>query len=356
MARPIININLQPYERKELEKRVKSRITSKQDHLRATIILMRAAGMKQNDVARELGISHVSVIKWTNRFIKQRLDGLCDKPGRGRKSNISAQKIKKIIEKAVQPPPGQTRWSVRTMAKEVKVSRSTVNRIWKKNDIKPHLTKTFKISKDPKFEEKFWDVIGLYINPPDKAIVFCCDEKSQCQALERTQPGLPLGMGHIKTKTHDYYRHGTITLFAALNYLTGEVIKRYEEKHTHAEWLRFLKQVERQTPKIMDIHIIADNYSTHKHEKVKRWLERHSRVKMHFIPTGSSWMNMVERFFAEISTRVIRDGSFTSVKELISSINTYIDNRENKPYIWKADGIKILEKINKAKFALSRSC
>lgn len=354
MARPIINIELKPYERLELERRVKSRITSKQDHLRATIILMRAENIKQNDVARKLGVSHVCVAKWTKRFKEQRLDGLSDKPGRGRKSNISSRKIKKIIEKAVQPPPGQTRWSVRTMAKAIKVSHSTVNRIWRKNDIKPHLTKTFKISNDPKFKDKFWDVIGLYLNPPENAIVLCCDEKSQCQALERTQPGLPLGSGHIKTKTHDYYRHGTITLFAALNYLSGEIIKRYEEKHTHVEWLRFLKQVNRETPKDLDLHIIADNYSTHKHEKVKKWIKRHPRVKIHFTPTGSSWMNMVERFFSEITTRVIRDGSFSSIRELISSIDAYINNRENKPYIWKAEGVKILEKIENAKTTLSK--
>ena len=236
MARPILEIILTPYEKAELERRCKAPTISKQDHLRALIILQRSSKISQQDVAKALGVSHVCVSKWTRRFLKYRLDGLYDKPGRGRKSNISDRKIKAIIEKAIQKPPaGRTRWSVRTMAAEVGVSHATVNRIWNKNDIKPHRTKIFKISNDPNFEKKFWDIIGLYLNPPDNAIIFCCDEKSQCQALERMQPGLPLGKGYIKTKTHDYYRHGTITLFAALNYLTGDIINRTEEKHTHIE-------------------------------------------------------------------------------------------------------------------------
>lgn len=355
MARPIVKIILKPYEIAELQRRCSAPSTSKRDHLRATIILSRSNNLSQKEVAHQLRVSQVCVSKWTSRFIKNRLEGLFDKAGRGRKSDIPIKKMKAVIEKAMQKPPAsRTRWSVRTMAEEVGVSRCTVNRIWKKNDIKPHRTKIFKISKDPNFETKFWDVIGLYLNPPEKAIILCCDEKSQCQALERMQPGLPLGKGHIKTKTHDYYRHGTINLFAALNYITGEIIQRTEKMHTHVEWLRFLKQIKREIPDELTIHIIADNYSTHKHENVKNWLARNKRFQMHFTPTGSSWMNMVERFFADITNDVIRDGSFTNVKELVASIDEYIINRKQKPYIWKAEGQKILDKINRARDKLNK--
>ena len=241
------------------------------------------------------------------------------------------------------------------MAEAVGISARSVRRIWKANDLKPHRTKTFKVSNDPRFEEKFWDVIGLYLDPPEKALILCCDEKSQCQALERSQPGLPLGIGHIRTKTHDYKRHGTITLFAALNYLEGNIINRTENQHTHVEWLRFLKQINRETPNDVDIHIIADNYSTHKHEKVKRWIKNHPRFHMHFTPTSSSWMNMVERFFAEITSNIIRDGSFGSIRELVNAINDYLKlhNSDPKPYRWKAKGEDILKKIQRARQTLS---
>ena len=240
------------------------------------------------------------------------------------------------------------------MAKEVGVSRHTVHTIWKRNDLKPHRTRTFKLSKDPKFEQKFWDVIGLYLNPPQKALVMCCDEKSQCQALERSQPGLPLGIGHIRTRTHDYTRHGTITLFAALNYLDGKLISRTEKRHTHVEWLRFLKQIERETPKGLAIHLIVDNYGTHKHARVRQWLERHPRFHCHFTPTGSSWMNLVERFFADLTGDVICEGSFRSVPELIRAIEAYLVDRNAspKPYTWHAKGGELLAKIQRAKEAL----
>ena len=237
------------------------------------------------------------------------------------------------------------------MAKEVGISRHSVHQIWRKNDLKPHLVRTFKISKDPAFEKKFWDVIALYLNPPDKALVLCCDEKSQCQALERTQPALPLGIGHIRTKTHDYIRHGTITLFAALNYLDGKIIARTEKKHTHIEWLRFLKQLDRETPKELDLHLIVDNYGTHKHEKVKQWVGKHRRFHIHYTPTSSSWMNLIERFFADLTNDVVRDGSFTSVRQLVRDIETYLAERNLNPkrYQWKAEGEEILRKIQKAK-------
>jgi len=351
MGRPIIKIKLKEEERAELEQRVRSVKTSKRDSLRAEIILLRAEGKSQKEVAKQLGISHVCVSKWTRRFIEKGLEGLKDLSGRGRKSSIPPEKIEQVITRVTQPPPGRTRWTVRTMAKAVGISRHSVHQIWKKNDIKPHLVKTFKISKDPDFKKKFWDVIGLYLNPPDKALVLCCDEKSQCQALERTQPCLPLGIGHIRTKTHDYIRHGTITLFAALNYLDGKIISRTEKRHTHAEYLRFLKQIERETPKDLDLHIIVDNYCTHKHRKVKDWLNRHPRFHIHYTPTSSSWLNLVERFFADLTNDVVRDGSFSSVRQLVRNIETYLAERNLSPkrYKWRAEGEEILKKIQKAK-------
>jgi transposase len=242
------------------------------------------------------------------------------------------------------------------MGRHAGMSHSTVQRIWAKNDLKPHVTKTFKLSNDPKFEEKFWDVIGLYPDPPAKALVLCCDEKSQCQALERTQPGLPLAPKRLRTMTHDYTRHGTVTLFAALNAIEGKLIARTEERHTHVEWLRFLKQIDRETPKKLDIHLIQDNYATHKHPKVKAWLGRHPRFKCHFTPASSSWMNLVERFFADLTEDVIRTGSFASVNGLVRDINAYPAGRNAnpRPYKWKAEGTAILEKINRARAALDK--
>ena len=240
------------------------------------------------------------------------------------------------------------------MAREVGISPDSVHRIWRANEIKPHLVRTFKVSNDKRFEEKFWDVIGLYLDPPEKALVLCCDEKSQCQALERTQPSLPLGVGEIRTRTHDYKRHGTITLFAALNYLDGKLIARTEEHHTHVEWLRFLKQVDRETPKQLDLHLIVDNYGTRKKEKVRQWMSRHPRFHLHFTPTSSSWLNLVERFFGELTQEVIRDGSFASVRELVKDIECYLAQRNlnPKPYKWKAKGEDILRKIQHAKQVL----
>ncbi len=221
------------------------------------------------------------------------------------------------VREATRPPKGCARHSTRTMARLVGVSQSTVLRTWRDNGIKPHLAKAFKISNDPDFLAKFWDVIGLYLNPPEKAVVLCCDEKTQCQALERTQPGLPLGIGHIRTKTHDYVRNGTANLFAALNYATGSVIHSHHSRHTHKEWLAFLKKIWHETPNGLSIEIIADNYATHKHPVVTRWLDKHPRIHIHYTPTSSSWLNLVERFFGEITRDSIRDGSFASVSELI---------------------------------------
>jgi transposase len=240
------------------------------------------------------------------------------------------------------------------MARHADLSKSRVQQLWQANDLKPHQVRTFKLSSDPQFEPKFWDIIGLYLNPPQRAVVLCCDEKSQCQALERSQPGLPLGLGHIRTRTHDYVRHGTTTLFAALNTLDGRVIARTETRHTHLEWLRFLRQIERETPPALTLHLIVDNYATHKHPAVKAWLARHPRIQQHFTPTSSSWLNMVERFFRDLTQRRLRRGVFRDVEELITAIGNYIDqhNKKPKPFIWTAKAADILEKVKRARAAL----
>src|SRR5215831_1354883 len=262
----------------------------------------------------------------------------------------------RVLDKAVTPPATLGRWSCRTMARMAGVSKATVQRLWAANDIKPLLTRTFKLSKDKQFEKKFWDVIGLYLNPPEKALILCCDEKSQCQALERTQPGLPLGVGHIKTKTHDYFRHGTLTLFAALNYLDGKLITRIAKRHRHQEWLAFLKTIDHQTPSTLDIHLIADNYATHKHAEVNRWLAKHPRFHMHFTPTSSSWLNLVERFFRDL-TDFITAQSFASVGKLSDAIIAFLaePNKNAKRYVWHAKGEDILRKIKAARQAMVRN-
>jgi transposase len=308
-------------------------------------------------VATRLNTSMRTVSIWSSRFEAAGLDGLDDKGGQGRRPSLPEAKVARVIAEATRPPRGRSRWSVRSMAHHAGVSPSTVQRIWAKNDLKPHITKTFKLSNDPKFEEKFWDVIGLYLDPPEKALVLCCDEKSQCQALERSQPGLPLAPRHPRTRTHDYKRHGTVTLFAALDYLEGKLISRTEQRHTHVEWLRFLKQIEREVPAGLAIHLIIDNYATHKHAKVRAWLDKRPRFKVHFTPTGSSWLNLVERFFADLTGDVIRSGSFGSVKELVRDIDAYLTGRNAapKPYRWKAKGAAILAKINRARAALDNA-
>jgi transposase len=357
MARPIAVLSLTDDEQVELQRRTRASTAAGRDCLRAKIVLLRAEGRREVDVAQELGVSLPCVSKWSKRFDRHGLDGLIDQAGRGRKPSLSLAKVEQVISRATRPPAGRSRWSVRSMAKAVGISPDSVRRIWRDHGIKPHLTRTFKLSTDPLFEEKFWDVIGLYLNPPDKALVLCCDEKSQCQALERTQPGLPLGMGHIRTRTHDYERHGTITLFAALSYLEGKILSRTEPSHTHVEWLRFLKQIDRETAKELTIHLIVDNYCTHKNAVVKQWLAKHPRFVMHFTPTGSSWMNLVERFFRDLTEEVVREGSFGSVRELVHAIELYLADRNAHPtpYRWKAKGEEILRKIQRARTALKKT-
>jgi transposase len=352
MVRQRIELRLE--EAAELNRRVRATTVWVRDRQRAEIILLSAQGLTQQRIAERLGISRLSVNRWVGRFALRRLEGLADVAGRGRKRWLPEAAVRQVVDQAVTPPPHLGRWSCRTMARAAGVSPASVQRLWAANEIKPHLSRTFKLSNDKRFEEKFWDVIGLYLNPPEKALALCCDEKSQCQALERTQPGLPLGIGHIRTKTHDYVRHGTLTLFAALNYLEGKLITRLAARHRHQEWLAFLKTIDDETPANLDIHIIADNYATHKHPVVTKWLDRHARFHMHYTPTSSSWMNLVERFFRDL-TQFITEKSFASTRELADAIIAFlaVHNENPRRYMWKAKGEDILRKIDAARQALA---
>jgi len=357
MARPIKRIAAEADVVKELRRRSRASTSTVRERERADIVLARLDGVSVTAVAEKLGTTPKRVSTWSKRFESGGLAGLDDRPGRGRSPSIPEAKVARVITEATRPPKPRTRWSLRTMARHAGVSATSVHRIWSRNDLKPHVTKTFKLSNDARFEEKFWDVIGLYLDPPAKALVLCCDEKSQCQALERTQLSLPMAPKRPRTMTHDYKRHGTVTLFAALNALEGKLIARTEQRHTHVEWLRFLKQIDRETPKDLDIHLIQDNYATHKHPNVLAWLARHPRFKSHFTPTSSSWMNLVERFFADLTADVIRAGSFDSVAELVRDIKAYLDDRNQnpRPYTWRAEGAAILEKIKRARAALDKA-
>jgi transposase len=323
---------------------------------RAQIVQMAAEGVLSQDIARELEISRPTVQLWRERFLTLRLVGLeKDAPRPGRIPSISERKIRTVVEATLHTtPPAATHWSTRSMAKAQDLSAATVRRIWKRHGLKPHLVKTFKLSRDKHFVEKLYDVVGLYLNPPDKSLVLCVDEKSQIQALDRTQPGLPLKKGRCGTMTHDYKRNGTTTLFAALSMLDGKVIGDCMPRHRHQEFIRFLKKIDVDTPSELDLHVIVDNYATHKHPRVKSWLRRHPRFHLHFIPTSSSWLNLVERWFREITDKRIRRGSFGSVPELITAIKEYLDNHNQNPRIftWTASAERILAKVAKCKEAL----
>lgn len=357
MARPKLPIVISEADRAELLRRTRAPASTLQAALRARVVLLACDGHDNAAIATELQTSRVTVGLWRSRFVAAGLVGLDTEPRSGRPCSLPEEKVRRILTEVVQPPPGRKRWSCRRMAKAVGVSAGSVQRLWSKNDFKPHLTRTFKLSNDPEFERKFWDIIGLYLDPPTQAVILCCDEKSQCQALERSQPGLPLGQGQIRTETHDYTRHGTITLFAALNYLNGKVLQLQRQRHRHQEWLKFLEAIDQEYPGEITIHLIIDNYATHKHAKVKRWLARHPRFRVHFTPTSASWMNLVERFFRDLSQDCILPGSFGSVSELAAEITQYLEQWNLNPtrYQWKADGTVILEKIARARAALARN-
>jgi transposase len=325
--------------------------------LRARIIRGAVEGLSNHEIARRCQTSRPTVIFWRKRFSTGgRLKALeRDEPRPGRLRRISPEKIKQVVEATLHSKPeAATHWSVRTMAEAQGLSHMAIHRIWKAHGLKPHLIKTFKLSRDKQFVEKLRDVVGLYLNPPDKSLVLCVDGKSQIQALDRTQPGLPLKKGRCGTMTHDYKRNGTTTLFAALNILEGKVMGYCLPRHRHQEFLKFLGHIEQETPAGLDLRLIMDNYGTHKHPRVQRWIKRHPRFHFHFTPTSSSWLNLVERWFREITDKRIRRGSFSSVAELIKAIEGYIEqnNKNPKPFVWTASADKILEKIQHCKEAL----
>ncbi len=343
-------------QRRSLQSWVVARNTPQKVVFRTRIVLMAATGMPNRRIARQLKTSRPTVILWRNRFLSGGPAALTEEqPGRGRKPQLSSEKVRRIVEATLHgKPEAATHWSTRTMAQAQGVSQSTVCRIWDAHGLQPHRTESFKISRDKRFVEKLTDVVGLYLNPPDKALVLCVDEKSQIQALDRTQPGLPLKKGRCGTCTHDYKRNGTTTLFAALNVLDGTVIGECMARHRHQEFLRFLRKIHRETPADLDLHLVIDNYSTHTHARVKAWLAKRPRFHLHPTPTSSSWLNLVERWFREITQKRIRRGTFGSVKELVRAIQEYLEanNKQPKPFIWTARVEEILAKINRCKVIL----
>ena len=356
MSRHAAPLALSPDGEATLTTWVRSRKLPQRHVQRAQIIQLAAAGVDSQDIARTLGVSRPTVQLWRERFLALRVSGLTkDAPRPGRLPQISEQQVRAIVEATLHTKPvNATHWSTRTMAATQGVSAATVPRIWTPYQLKPHLTKTFKLSRDKQFVEKLTDIVGLYLNPPDRALVLCVDEKSQIQALDRTQPGLPLKKGRCGTWTHDYKRHGTTTLFAALRMLDGQVIGDCMPRHRHQEFIRFLKKIDAETPPDLALHLIVDNYGTHKHPKVLAWLQRHPRMHLHFTPTSSSWLNLVERWFRELTDKRIRRDSFDSVPDLIATIEDYIMKSNQNPHIfvWTASVEKILAKFAKCKEAL----
>jgi len=340
-------------QRAQLEHWVRAPSTPQKIVLRARICLLAHEGLPNSRIAHELGTSRPTVLLWRQHFLNSGVAGLEHEPPRKASSQrTQADQIKAIIEATLHTKPEDaTHWSCRTLAAKIGVSHMTVARVWDSHGLQPHRVRNFKLSRDKQFVEKLTDVVGLYLNPPDKALVLCVDEKSQIQALDRTQPGLPMKKGRCGTMTHDYVRHGTTTLFAALNVLDGTVIGSCFDRHRHEEFLKFLRQVDRDTPDGMNLHLIVDNYCTHKHPKVKQWISRHKRFHLHFIPTSSSWLNLVERWFGEITRKRIRRGVFKSVAELVEAIQTYIqiNNHNPKPFVWTKRVDEILEKVNYCK-------
>jgi transposase len=356
--RVAVAITLSDTERKALEKWSRGRSTPARLVKRAQVVLLAASGWLNHEIAEEVGLNRRMVSKWRSRFAELRLTGIeKDAPRPGRPSPQRAALTRKILEATTQRKPEHaTHWSTRSLAEELGVSHARVQRVWKAHGLKPHRVRSFKVSNDPHFAEKLIDVVGLYLNPPEQAIVLCVDEKSQIQALDRTQKGLPMHAGRLGTMTHDYKRHGTTTLFAALNVAEGIVIDKCMERHRHQEWLKFLKEIDARTPEDVDLHLIADNYATHKHPKVKRWLARHPRFHMHFTPTSSSWLNLVERFFADLTTRRLRRGTHRSVKKLIAAITAYVEDHNNhaQGYRWTAKAEDILAKVRRARATLDK--
>jgi transposase len=347
-------IDLMDEQHSELTRLTRSKLTSVRLAQRAQIVLLAAQGLQNNDIAERLGIGRIQVARWRARYLECGLQGIEKDLARGAPP-VKVDVAKLVALTTQSTPEAATHWSTRKMAAVLEVSPSTVMRHWQANGLKPHLVRGFKVSRDPQFAQKLEDIVALYMSPPEHALVLCCDEKSQVQALDRTQPGLPLKKGRAQTMTHDYKRNGTTTLFAALNVLDGQVIGQCQQRHTHAEWLKFLRKIDRETPKGKTLHLIADNYATHKHPAVQEWLAKHPRFHMHFTPTSASWLNMVERFFRDITVNRLRRGVFTSVPELVAAIDAYVahHNTQPKPFIWTKSADDILQKVIRANSRLS---
>ena len=347
VARAVV---LSDEQQKQLESFAASRSLPHAQVERAKIILKAASGMQNIQIAEELSTSRETVWKWRKRFVERGIEGLYDELRPGRPRSIEDERLAELIRKTLQTKPeGSTHWSCRTMAEAIGVSKSTVQRIWNSFGLQPHRQRHFKLSNDPFFVEKVRDIVGLYLNPPENAMVLCGDEKSQCHALEQTQPMLPIGLGYVEGVTHDYVRHGTTTLFAALDIATGTLITQSKPRHRHLEFLTFLRHIDKNVSEELELHLVLDNYSSHTHPKVKTWLLNHPRYNLHFTPTYSSWLNQVERWFGLITQRAIRRGSFGSVKKLVQKIDQFVQayNDNCKPFMWQATSESIFEKINR---------
>jgi transposase len=358
MPRSIPGLALPEDQRKQIEQWLAALGTPQQVALRCRIVLAAAAGQSEMAIASANQVNRKTVRLWRERFLTGGLQGLWEiAPGRGRKASYGTDRIQTLIDATLQSKPrGSTHWSCRTMAVAQRISKSTVCNVWRSHNIKPHRSKTFKLSRDPKFLEKLTDVVGLYLNPPDQAMVLCVDEKSQIQALQRTQPGLPLKKGRCGTMTHDYKRHGTTTLFAALELLNGRVIGECHKRHRHQEFLKFLRRIDREFAGRKPLHLVMDNYGTHSTPEVKAWLKKHPRFVLHYVPTSSSWLNLIERWFAELTNKRIRRDSFLSVDQLIGAIDEFLAawNDKPKPFFWTATVDSIVAKLNRCRQTLEQ--
>ena len=356
MPRSVAPLILNDADESQLQRWLSAFGTPQQVALRSRIVLASAAGESDSSIAERLDTNRKTVTLWRTRFAQEGLDSLWEvAPGRGRKPAYGVDKIREIVDTTLQTKPeGMTHWSCRLLAAQLGVSKSTVNTVLQSHNLKPHLAETFKLSRDPRFLEKLTDVVGLYLNPPQQAIVLCVDEKSQIQALDRTQPGLPIKKGRCGTMTHDYKRNGTTTLFAALDVLQGKVVGQCYERHRHQEFLKFLRQLDQEFPGDVPLHLVMDNYGTHTHKKVGAWLTRHPRFVLHFVPTSSSWLNLVERWFGELTSKRIRRGSFFSVDDLEKAIEEFLEvwNEKPKPFVWTATVASIVEKLSRCRQTL----
>jgi transposase len=356
IGRPLAPLTLSESEREELVSITRSRSMPQSLATRARIVLLAADGETNTDIAERLGLSKPTVGIWRKRYLTQRLPGLYDEPRPGGPRSIRDEQIAALLRKTLKTKPKDgTHWTCRSIAAETKLSKSTVQRVWKAFGLQPHRQKHFKISTDPFFVEKVRDIVGLYLNPPDHAVVLCVDEKSQIQALDRTQPTLPLSLGYVEGVTHGYVRHGTTTLFAALDVASGRVLAKCKQRHRHQEFLQFLRDIEASVPKKLDVHLIVDNYATHKHPSVRRWLAARPRFHVHYTPTYSSWLNQVEIWFNIITQRAIRRGTFRSVRDLRHKIEVFVDhyNRRCQPFAWTATPDSILEKLARLSQAIA---